>query len=48
MPPLGKYIDSLRVPLTREQKAKFKEACHWNRETMSEAIRRFISEYKRN
>lgn len=44
---LDKYTGTLRVPLTPDQKTKFKEACHWNRETMSEAVRRFIDDYKR-
>ena len=41
------HTDSLRVPMTREQKDKFRSDCHWNRETMSEAVRRFIDSYTR-
>jgi len=41
------YSESIRIPLTPSEKEKFKEACHWNRESMSEAIRKFIAEYKR-
>jgi len=44
---MKEFKELVRVPVTEEMKKKFQEDCHWNRETMSEVMRRFIESYRR-
>jgi len=41
------FNHTIRVPMPKELKEKFQDACHWNRTTMSEEIRKFIKTYQR-